>query len=384
MGEENFDMVAFARAWLNAEEEAGQAFAPLLLATPTGLWRSEMNRDPNLRRYGTIHALLDAVFDQVLYQPEHATERAVVLVDYVDGVAVPTARYQAFIGGYAWKVYANALRFAGKNPDALVAAQKSQAIFNRVGSLATEAAKAQLVEAVVLREIGTSPDEVLRLVLAAEKLLRGVEAEGYVNARIIHALVLTDSKRYAEALALLVETTEDAERRGDKRAQATCLHNTAEIARAIGDIKRSRELNRRARKHFEELGISVELPRLRWSEAMALADEGNTSEAIMECYRARTEFLALGMSGSAADVGLEIVRIRFHRGENVMRECAELVETLAKAGMIQPAIEALAYLREQARMQAMSDAKIDWVRSFVRDSANGIVRAFLPPPAVEK
>jgi hypothetical protein len=193
------------------------------------------------------------------------------------------------------------------------------------------------------------------------------------------ALVLSDTKRFKEAMAVLLETARDAEQRGDRRSLAICLHNSAECARALGNLTTARELDARALVHYEELGMAAETPRIRGTEALALADEGHVSAAILQLYIARSEFLRLGMNGSAADVGLHIVRLRHDRGEDVTAECSELIETLTRAGMIQPAIEALAYLREQARTRMIDTAKIEVVGEFVREVVNGTPRMFLPP-----
>jgi len=370
----------FARAWLASEEKAGRQYGPLLVGMATGRWRSEMSQDENLRRYGTLRFILDAVRNELFQYPIQARERAAVVIDYVEEVDTPSHHYYHFLGGLAWKEYANALRYAGEFPMALEAARRSRMIFGSVGSLACDAAKAHLVEALVHREFGDL-DAVLAIANECARVFRDYEdAEAYMHARMTQALVLSDTRRFTEAMEILAETGRDAEKRGDKHTLAICLHNSADCARALGERKTARELDALALAHFEHLGTTVEKPMIRWNEAKALVDEGRVSTAILELYVTRSEFLALGMNGSAADCGLDIVRLRFDRGEDVTAECSELVETLTKAGMIQPAIEALAYLREQARHRTVSTEKIEAVQLFVREAAHGQARMFLPPP----
>jgi len=368
-----------AKEWLSAEEEAGRQYGPVLLTLATGRWRSEMNRDENLRRYGTLRFLLGVIRGDLFQYPVQARERAAVVIEYVEEVDVPFAHSFSFLGGLAWKEYANALRYTGEFPLALEAARRSRAIFETAGSLACDAAKAHLVEALVHRELGDL-DRVLAITAQCESVFHDFkDAEAYMHARMTRALVLSDTKRFKEAMEVLGDTARDAEHRGDRRTLAICLHNSADCARAIGDRRTARDLDGRALKLFEELGSMVERPTIRWNEAKALADEGRLSTAILELYVSRAEFLALGMNGSAADCGLDAVRLRFERGEDVMTDCVELVETLSKAGMIQPAIEALAYLREQARSKTVSNEKIAAVQAFIRDAANGQMVRFLPP-----
>jgi tetratricopeptide (TPR) repeat protein len=370
----------FAKAWLASEERAGKQYGPLLLGMPTGRWRSEMSQDENLRRYGTLRFLLDAIRNELFQYPVQARERAAVVIEYVEEVETPNSHYYHFLGGLAWKEYANALRYAGEFPMALEAAKRSRTIFGSVGSLACDAAKAHLVEALVHREFGDL-DAVLNIANECARVFRDYEdAEAYMHARMTQALVLSDTRRFTEAMDILAETGKDAEKRGDRHTLAICLHNSAECARALGDLETARKLDALALTHFEQLGTTVERPRIRWMEARALADEGCVSAAILQIYIARSEFLSLGMNGSAADCGLDIVRFRHDRDEDVTSECTELIETLTRAGMIQPAIEALAYLREQARRGTVSSEKIGAVQTFVREAAKGQARMFIPPP----
>lgn len=370
----------FAKEWLEAEERAGRHYGPLLLGMATGRWRAEMSRDENLRRYGTLRFLLGVIRSDLFQYPLQARERGAVVIEYTEEVDVPFEQWFYYLGGLAWKEYANALRYTGEFPLALEAARKSRAIFGMTGSLACDAAKAHLVEALVHRELGDL-DTVLAIAAQCAQVFRDFEdAEAYMHARMTRALVLSDTKRFTEAMQVLSETARDAEQRGDKRTLAICLHNSAECARALGDRTAARQLDARALVHYEELGMTAATPRIRWTEALALADEGHASAAIFQFYIARSEFLSMGMNGSAADVGLHIVRLRHDRGEDVTAECAELIETLTRAGMIQPAIEALAYLREQARKGTIDAGNIEAVGAFVREVVNGAPRMFLPPP----
>lgn len=369
----------FARAWLAAEKKAGKQYGPLLIGLAAGRWRSEMNRDENLRRYGTLRFLLDAIRNELFQYPIRAREHAAVVIEYTEEIDAPSPHYYNLLGGLAWKEYANALRYTGEFPLALDAAKRSRAIYGN-GSLACEAAKAHLVEALVQRELGDL-DAVLTIANECARIFRDHEdSEAYMHARMTQALVFSDTKRFNEAMEVLAETGKDAEKRGDRHTLAICLHNSADCARALGERKTARELDALALTHFEHLGTTVEKPMIRWNEAKALADEGRVSTAILELYVTRSELLALGMNGSAADCGLDVVRLRFERGEDVTAECTELIETLTRAGMIQPAIEALAYLREQARSGSVSAEKIVLVREFVSDVVQGPTRMFVPPP----
>ena len=374
------DRLRFAASWLRAEEEAGLRFGPDLLALPTATWRSEMQRDPNLRRYGTLQYVLKIIREDLFHNPVRARERAAVVVRFADQVEAPIEQCKVATAGLAWKELANALRYVGEFADALEAAERSYEAFSSIGALRADAAKAQLVEALVRRELGEH-DRALALARACAVVFRdSAESEALVHARMTEALVLSDCKQHKRALAILSETAADAERRGDRHTLAICLHNSADCARALGDIAAAKKFDARALKHFEDLGTTVEKPRIRWAHALDMASEGQMPQAVSELYLCRAELLALGMNTDAACCNLDVVRIRHECGEDVTATCAELVETFTKAGMIQSAIEALAYIREQARHGTLSAPKILQVRDFICEATKGPWRLFLPPP----
>jgi hypothetical protein len=61
---------------------------------------------------------------------------------------------------------------------------------------------------------------------------------------------------------------------------------------------------------------------------------------------------------------MDIARVKFDAGEDVRELCAEIVPLLTKAGLTQNAIEALAYIREQAQLGALTTGKIARVRTY--------------------
>jgi tetratricopeptide (TPR) repeat protein len=378
--EADVERIRFATTWLQTELQAGRDYGRRLLSMHAGGWRAAMEDDPDLRRYGTLRFLLDEIRDDLFTNPQRARERAGVVVAFAPRAYVPHVQYGAGLVGLAWKEYANALRYAGENQEAIDAARKAYAMFDRHGSFACDAAKARLVEALVLREMGER-DKVLTLARACARVFGDFgDAAALVQARMTEALVLSDTNQYREAMAILSETAADAEQRHDHHTLAICLHNSAECARALGDRAAAADLDARALKHFEELGTTVDKPRVRWTHALSLADEGRISEALLELYKTAAEFIPLGMNGDAACCGLDVVRLRFERGENVTTTCIDLVDQFTKRGMTQNALEALAYLREEARRETISLPKIRRVRDYVLETSRGPARLFLPPP----
>jgi hypothetical protein len=90
------------------------------------------------------------------------------------------------------------------------------------------------------------------------------------------------------------------------------------------------------------------------------------------------------MNSRAASVSLDIVRLRFDAGEDVRGLCAELVITFTRAGMTQNAIEALAYLREQASRDRLTGTKIACVRAYFDELAKKPTLLFVHPSNEEE
>lgn len=377
----DLDHLKFVKSWLSTEELEGQRYAPLLLDLPTAEWRSAMRRHPDLRRYGTLQRVLSTIHEDIYDFPIQARERAAVVVKFAEVVDTPEPQFRAAIAGLAWKEYANALRYNGKLRAAYKAARTAQEWYEPFGTLTCESAKARLAEALIQRELTKDLDGILRTARECATIFRDYgEAAAFVNARMTEALALSDAQRHKEAMAIFTETAEQAEVTGDRHTLAICLHNAADCARALGDIVNARKLDARASAYFEELG-SVERPRIRWTEALALAAEGRVSTAILELRTARAELLKLGMNTDAALYGLEVVALRHERGEDVTADLAELVETFTKAGMIQSSLEAIAYLRQQSAGGRISPRQIHHVKKFIRQTAHGPSRLFVPPQA---
>jgi hypothetical protein len=95
-----------------------------------------------------------------------------------------------------------------------------------------------------------------------------------------------------------------------------------------------------------------------------LAAEGKIPSAVSDLFLVRGTYLRLGANVSAAAVGLDVVRVRFDAGHDVRDSCSELVKTFVEAGMTQNAIEALAYLREQAKLGTITSSKIEQVKTY--------------------
>ncbi len=203
-------------------------------------------------------------------------------------------------------------------------------------------------------------------------------------ARMFEAGALFALKRFDEAFEVSMLVMTQAELEGDKATVARGLLCGASCARELGDVAAARDLYPRALALYEELNIPDGANQVRWGYALTLSAEGKYRSAVSELFKVRGVFLSLGMNSQAACASLDVVRIRFDLGEDVRELCAELVVKFAEAGMTQNAIEALAYLREEARLGTLSRQKIVRVRSFMDELAASPFRLFSIPRHAEE
>lgn len=384
---ERLALLEDAKRRAELSEEEGAHYGPRLLGGLPGTWRRKMRGDYHYRSYGTLMFLLGKAREKFSTEPTVAYQITSAVCDFVDEVDdAPSHVAATGIRGLAWKEHANAALQRGEVAEALAAAERSAEIYGSSASLVFDQTRARLVVCKVLRELG----EVARAMeIARECTTIFLDYKDYASAnmaRMFEAGVLFSSKRFSEALGIFMDITAQAELDGDLPTLARCLHCSASCARELGDIVSARDLFPRAIKLYEELNITDNANRARWGYALTLATEGRRTipAAISELFKVRAVFLSMGMNSEAACSSLDVVRLRFDAGEDVRELCVDLVTTFAGAGMTQNAIEALAYLREQARRDELTATKIACVRTYFEELSNAPALLFARPPSVEE
>lgn len=346
--------------------EEGALHGPLLLQRPPSAWRRTMRSDSRYRGYGTLQFLLETARTKFETEPAVAREITAAVLDFVDGVEDAPSRVHWFgLQGLAWKEHANALRFAGDLRKALQAAERSVELYGQNAGLHFEQTRARLASVNIHREIGNL-EQALSIARECAAIFLDYGQRPFVTmARMCEASVLFSMKQFGEALRIFMDVVEEAEIEGDNLTLARGLTNMAECARELGDLPSARDLYPRALALFEELNLPTETTRVRWGYALSLAAEGRTSAALFELYKVRAVSLSLGANTDALCSMLDVVRIRLDAGQSVRDVCIDLVATFTAAGLTQNAIEALAYLREQAKDGTITSRKITQVRTYV-------------------
>jgi tetratricopeptide (TPR) repeat protein len=369
---------------MEAADAEGAVYGPQLLERSPRLWRRLMRHDEHFRSYGTLKYLLAAARERFETEPTTAQQITAAVLAFVDDVQGPSHIHEVALRGLAWKEHANACEILGDLRAALHAAQQSVATYAIAPALLFDETRARLVVSKVLREMGKTAKAIELARECTATFLDFGDLTHANMARMFEAGVLFTLKQFRESLAIFLEVTERAEAERDTLTVARCLHCAAECARELGQLDAARDLYPRALAHFEALDIRDDANRVRWGLALALAAEGKVASAISELFKVRAVFLHLGMNGQAASAALDIVRLRIEAGEDVRDLCSSLVQTFTEAGMAQNAIEALAYLREQASQGTLGASKVIRLKTYFDELTRKPNLAFARPAREEE
>jgi tetratricopeptide (TPR) repeat protein len=364
--------------------EEGQLYGPLLLVEPPSRWRGMMRGDPHCRSFGTLRFLLHDAHEKIETQPSIAREITSAVLLFVDEAKGPSYVHEIGLRALARKEHANVLEYTGDLRVALKYAERAIALYGEVGSLEFDQTKARLVACHIHRDLGHTGKALEMARECALKFQDYADGAFRVMAKMSEGAVLFARRDFAEALAIFTTLAEEAEREDDKLTLARALQNGAECARELRDLKAARDLYPRALALFEELERPTEAARVRWGSALALADDGVTYTAVSELFKVRAVYLRLGANVSAATAGLDIVRVSFDAGHDVGQLASELVTTLSEKGLTQHAVEALAYVREEAQAGDLTLKKIAAVRTYLGELKRNPTLLFAPPAEGEE
>lgn len=358
----------------------GATYGPQLLMQPAGDWRGLMRSDPRYRSWGTLKFLLENARGRFETEPTVAREITAAVLDFVDEAEAPSHIHAINLRALARKEHANACQKTGELRTALQYAEESVSLYgSETGALLFEQTRAKLVVCKILRELGEL-DRAMELARECAATFTDFGNVTFTNmARMFEAGVLFTSRRFREALAIFQDVMAQAELENDRVTVARCLQCAADCARELGDLDAARDLYPRALAHFEALNIPSDANCTRWALALTFAAAGRVPHAVSELYKVRAIFLSLGMNSHAASAGMDIARIKFEAGEDIRDLCTELVPLLSQAGLTQNAIEALAYIREQAQQGVVTTKKIVRVRRYFDQLATKPLLLFARP-----
>jgi tetratricopeptide (TPR) repeat protein len=341
----------------------------LLRNTPRADWAAlaelaELQTCGALERLGNIFAewlAKDAVYAKAI------AELAVSVSE-----AIPQGFYPATVVGqlraHAWKDLGKALRYLGKNLDALEAFATAEAHLGagRTGILAHDLAIVRFNLAASLQEVGRF-EESRALMIESKQIFREHgDTRNAILCGLGEGILLQRLKRFREArevYLLLLASTRDIEQ-----------ESLASIHQAIGfcsieldDFAEAEENLAYAIKLFKELKQPIYITRVELGRGRLFIRRGEPAKGIAHLRLVRLDFLRQSMHEEAGICGLEMVEGHILLGQADKAEilARTIVSEFLMAGLNDRAITALGYLTEVIAAKKAKPAHVTHVREYI-------------------
>jgi len=283
--------------------------------------------------------------------------------------------------GEALKEQANALRFLGRLPEALRAAELAEAEYRRLPHENLGLASIHYVLGCIHYEQDGLDAAEQAAHEAADAALRLGADEQYLNAQYLLGHVLFDRHDYAAAAGIFETILRQGQSSG----------TTAWIARGslaaggcyveLGKLVQADRYLHEALRLFISLDAGLDVTRTQWAIGRLLFAQGNAPEAIHRLRRCLTELTAYHAITDAGLVAIDLAEILNAAGRmrQVPQVLANVVTTFMNAGKLTSALTALAYLKEAANQGTMTPHLLAYVRRFVERADREPDRLFAPP-----
>src|SRR5258708_17849537 len=150
----------------------------------------------------------------------------------------------------------------------------------------------------------------------------------------------------------------------------------------LGHLAAARNAIGPALTAFTKLGMRGEVVRVRWNLAHLITFHKDRERGLPLLREARSDFANLGMTGSAASVGLDLVKALFGdvaAAEEATQLARVVFREFEGSGATKNALEALAYLRDALQRREATAELIDEVQTFVERAPRHPGAVFTPP-----
>lgn len=346
-------------------QNAAQEIEPLLRNTPREDW-PRLSDHPSLSTIGALERLGNLVAEAIGKDPHHALAIAELGVSVAEGIQ--PGFYPDIVFGqtraYAWKDLGKALRFVGRNADAVKAFHTAE---DRLpDSLAHDLAIVHLHLALSLQELDQY-EESLRLLTQTREvfddygdsnnaLLSGF-AEGILYQR------LYKFREARETYLLLFASTKTI----DHEALAALHRAIGLCSLELGDFRDAETNIRHAIALNTEIGQPVEALKGEAALGRLYVRRGEPSRAIKHLRPVRRQFLRKGLVEEAGICGLEIVEALLIIEEPSPAETLtrRIIEEFSSRGLNKRAIAALGYLTEALALSNASPKLVTRVRDYI-------------------
>ncbi len=347
---------SFRRKRLTAEE--GREAAARVVAMPVAE-REEKLGQLSLDDPETLHALLDGLLQQKYAAPAKVLEEATFVYRFLEKVE---PRYPAdplmfdereyFLGELArlaggccldlgrreearlWFDFAEGWYLFAENP----AGNVFKLVYQRLTLMVEEREFARVLE---------------RLPWLVESFERLDMPEDALKSRLLEAIVLKEMGSLPEALKGLHKVAEEARALGSETLLASALTNACRVYCFLGQAEEAMLIAREATPLLQRLGNQIFLAKLQWGMGYLLRKRGDLSGAI-EAYRvAQTAFAELGMRADVAAVHLVLADLLLDVGQDAQArwEIQVALPVIDELKLVPEGVAALSLLRQSLKNQ---------------------------------
>lgn len=370
---------------MSFEDKAAEAILPQLLAGSREEWMPRLMAHPEWRTAGVVRGLAGRACATTPNNPPNGLALAELCTEVAEHLDSTIVRADTFekLRGAAWRERAYALFYVGRYTDALTAADRADAAFQRCVVDEYDRARVAIVRTLALR-----PKEELSAALAsvrfsADVFARFEDAGRVVSASLAQSQIMFSRGDYESAIETLLPVERRLRDSKDARNHALVLNTLGSCRWKIGKLEEALVDHETAAMLYDALGIPTEAARNRWNVALILMLSGRGDDARPRLESLRSTFSGLGMTSEATLVSLDLAELHLARDrfDDVETICHAAMRSLEAAGLsyTSRALTALAYIREAAQRRAVTPVAVKHVRDYIRRLPRDGQLLFAPP-----
>jgi tetratricopeptide (TPR) repeat protein len=348
-------------------ELAAPVVERLLRTTPRDQWPALSER-PDLQTLGALERLGNLFAATLTKEPREALAIAELAVAAAEGLppgAYPTP-IPAQLRAHAWKDYGKALRFLGRNLEALEAFDQAEEEADGPIALAHDLAIVRFNRAMSLQELERFEESRKLLAECKEVFDDHGDTRNVILCGLAEGVLLQRLRTFREArevYVLLFASASDM----DTETRAALHRVIGMCSIELADF-RDAELNlNRAVALSATLGQPVEVLKNQRCLGSLFIRRGDVEDGVAHLRMTRREFLRSGLPEEAGLCGLDIVEglLLVDRASAAETLARRVIEEFTAAGLSRRAIAALGYLTEAIARKKASVRLVTEVRDYI-------------------
>ncbi|MEA2571134.1 MAG: hypothetical protein QOI24_3135 [Acidobacteriota bacterium] len=366
-----------ARRLMRERGDAEERVARMLRATTREEWPGLASKE-ELRNIGAVEQLIV----EVQFRMEREPREALTLSNIATTIAetLPADLYPpvvlAQLRAQAWRARANALRYLGRYGDALEAVDRADERLSEFATVAHDRALVRLARAIILFQTMRF-NEALALLTECHTVFDDHgDTRSALSCGIVEGNVLYEQKRYREATDAFTPLLISARDLGDVESEARLHNNLGYCATHLGHTSAANVHFSEAIARFHNLGLEAEVTRTQRGAGTLLIARGALFSGLAYLADARAALAALGMVEEAGLCGLRIAEALIGRGDHheAARVAGDVANDFLAAGIDHRVVQALEQLRSAIDAAEASPEKVRQLHDYIVHRRNEVAR----------